>query len=142
MVQVNKNDEVSQKNQGRCANLISTGLIGHQVVCRCSICSLPRHEESHGYTMTMGEGAIILSLRKQKLNTRSCTEAELVACNDAMTQMLWTRNFLKEQGYKTKTYMKQDNTSTIQLEKNGRASSHKRTRHINIRYFCIKDQIN
>ena len=51
-------------------------------------------------------------------------------------------NFLKEQGYETKTYMKQDNTSAIQLEKNGKASSHKRTRHINIRYFFIKDQID
>ena len=95
-----------------------------------------------GYTMSMGEGAIISSSRKQKLNTRSSTEAELVACDDAMTQVLWTRNFLKEQGYETKTYMKQDNTSAIQLEKNGKASSHKRTRHINIRYFFIKDQID
>ena len=99
--------------------------------------------KSHtGYTMSMGEGAIILSSRKQKLNTRSSTEAELVACDDAITQVLWTCNFLKEQGYETKTYMKQDNTSAIQLEKNGRASSHKRTRHINIRYFFIKDQID
>ena len=70
--------------------------------------------KSHtGYTMSMGQGAIISSSRKQKLNTRSSTEAELVACDDAMTQVLWTRNFLKEQGYETKTYMKQDNTSAI-----------------------------
>ena len=59
-----------------------------------------------------------------------------------MTQVLWTHNFLKEQGYETKAYMKQDNMSAIQLEKNGRASSYKRTRHINILYFFIKDQIN
>ena len=95
-----------------------------------------------GYTMLMGQGTITSSSRKQKLNTRSSMEAELVACDDAMTLVLWTRNFLKEQGYDTKTYMKQDNTSAMQLEKNGRASSHKITRHINIRYFFIKDQIN
>jgi hypothetical protein len=29
----------------------------------------------------------------------------------------------------------------MQLEKNGRASSGKRTRHINIRYFFIKDRV-
>ncbi|MEM7375777.1 MAG: Ty1/Copia family ribonuclease HI, partial [Bacteroidota bacterium] len=99
--------------------------------------------KSHtGYTMTMGEGAIISSSRKQKLNTRSSTESELVACDDAMTQVLWTKQFLEHQGYETDAIMHQDNTSTIQLEKNGKASSHKRTRHINIRYFFIKDQID
>ena len=35
----------------------------------------------------------------------------------------------------------QDNTSAIQLERNGRASSGQRTRHINIIYFFIKDRV-
>ena len=36
--------------------------------------------KSHiGIAMTMGKGAIISSSRKQKLNTRSSTEAELAA---------------------------------------------------------------
>ena len=99
--------------------------------------------KSHtGITMTMGEGAVMSSSRKQKLNTRSSTEAELVACDDAMTQVLWTKHFLEAQGYKNNTKLMQDNTSTILLEKNGKASSSKRTRHINIRYFFIKDQID
>ena len=102
----------------------------------------PNMRSHTGYTMLMGVGALISSSRKQKLNTRSSTEAELVACDDTVTQVLWTRNFLKEQGHETKTYMKQDNTSAIQLEKNRRASSHKRIRHVNVRYFFIKDQIN
>ena len=33
----------------------------------------------------------------------------------------------------------QDNTSAILLEKNGKSSSGKRTRHLNIRHFCITD---
>ena len=33
----------------------------------------------------------------------------------------------------------QDNTSAILLEKNGKSSSGKRTRHLNIRCFCITD---
>ena len=37
--------------------------------------------------------------------------------------------------------MYQDNTSSIKLEKNGKASSTKRTRHINIRYFLITDKL-
>ncbi len=35
----------------------------------------------------------------------------------------------------------QDNMSSILLEKNGRASSGKRTRHINIRYFFVADRV-
>ena len=37
--------------------------------------------------------------------------------------------------------MYQDNKSTILLEKNGRRSSGKRTRHINIRYYFIHDRV-
>lgn len=37
--------------------------------------------------------------------------------------------------------MHQDNKSTILLAENGRFSSSKRTRHINIRYFFVTDRI-
>ena len=37
--------------------------------------------------------------------------------------------------------MCQDNESAIKMENSGRASSGKRTRHINVRYFCIADRI-
>ena len=37
--------------------------------------------------------------------------------------------------------MFQDNQSAILLEKNGKKSSSKRTRHINIRYYFITDRI-
>ena len=36
----------------------------------------------------------------------------------------------------------QDNMSSILLEKNGKASSSRRTKHINIRYFFITDRVN
>ena len=36
----------------------------------------------------------------------------------------------------------QDNKSLILLEQNGKSSSGKRTRHINIRYFFITDWVN
>jgi hypothetical protein len=35
----------------------------------------------------------------------------------------------------------QDNRSAMLLEKNGKASSSKRTKHINIRYFFVTDMI-
>ena len=99
--------------------------------------------KSHtGMTMKMGEGAITSLSRKQKLVTRSSTEAELVAVDDCMTQVLWTKYFLEEQGYPTKaTVILQDNSSAIKLEKNGHKSMGQRSRHINNRYFFITDQI-
>ena len=98
--------------------------------------------KSHtGSVQSLGRGAATTISSKQKLNTKSSTEAELVAADDTMPLALWTRNFLKEQGYESKTTLHQDNTSTILLEKNGKESSGKRTRHLNIRYFFIKDCI-
>jgi hypothetical protein len=73
---------------------------------------------------------------KQKLNTRSSTESELVAVDDLMPTVLWTRQFLNEQGFEVvDNIVYQDNQAAILLEKNGRASSGKRTKHINTRFF-------
>ena len=99
--------------------------------------------KSHtGGVFTAGKGAINTISAKQKLNTRSSTEAELVAADDITPQAIWTRNFLKEQGYESSTTIYQDNTSAMLLETNGMESSSKRTRHINIRYYFIKDCID
>lgn len=62
--------------------------------------------------------------------------------NDVLPQVLWTRYFLEAQGYGvTESVVDQDNQSAILLEKNGRASSSKRTRHINIRYLFVTDRV-
>jgi KUP system potassium uptake protein len=93
-----------------------------------------------GVTMTMGKGSVYASSLRQKLNTRSSTEAELVGVDDAMGMILWTRLFLQAQGYEVRdTKIYQDNKSAMLLEENGKQSSSRRTRHINIRYFFITD---
>jgi hypothetical protein len=99
--------------------------------------------KSHtGGTMSLGKGTIYNTSTRQKLNTKSSTESELVGVNDVMPQILWTRYFLEAQGYGVKdSIIYQDNQSSILLEKNGRGSSSKRTRHINIRYFFVTDRI-
>ena len=52
-----------------------------------------------------------------------------------MPNILWTKYFLNWKGYNAKdTIIYQDNKSTILLEKNGKKSSSKRTKHIAIRY--------
>jgi len=96
-----------------------------------------------GGVMSLGRGAIFSTSTKQKLNTRSSTECELVGVNDVMAQVLWNRYFLEAQGYDLEdNIVFQDNESAILLERNGRASSSKRTGHINIRYFFVQDHIS
>ena len=99
--------------------------------------------KSHtGGVMTLGKGAVQSISQKQKLNTKSSTEAEVVGADDVMVHLMWMKHFLDAQGYEAKqTILYQDNTSAMLLEKNGRESSGKRTRHINIGYFHIKDRI-
>ena len=79
---------------------------------------------------------------KQKLNIRSSTEAKLVAVNDAMSKILWTRLFIQAQGYTVSdNIVYQDNQSAMLLEKNGKMSSSKRTRHLEIRFFYVTDNV-
>ena len=102
----------------------------------------PDYKSHTGAVLTMGKGAIVSMSRKQKMNTRSSTEAELVAADDAAGLILWTKLFLKAQGYEIENnILYQDNKSTILLQENWKKSSGKRTRHLNIRYFFLTDQV-
>ncbi len=95
-----------------------------------------------GATMSLGKGSMYATSVRQKLNTKSSTEAELVAVDDVMPQVMWTRYFLEAQGIKVReNIVYQDNQSAMLLEKNGKASSGKRTRHVNIRYFFVTDRV-
>jgi hypothetical protein len=50
---------------------------------------------------------------------------------------------MEAQGYQVwDNILFQDNKSAILLEKNGKASSSKHTKHINIQYFFITDHVN
>jgi hypothetical protein len=96
-----------------------------------------------GSTMLMGTGNMWSSSIKQKLNTRSSTEAELVAVDDMMPQVLLTSYFLMGQGFNVgPSRILQDNKSAMLFEENGMASSSKQTRHINIRFYFITDQVH
>ena len=98
--------------------------------------------KSHtGAVMKMGTGAILSACMKQKLNGHSSCESELIGTDDASIMILWTKLFMGAQGYLIKkNLVYQDNMSTIRLLKNGKRSSGKRTRALNIRYFFLTDQ--
>ena len=103
------------------------------------------HPDMRSHTraiMSLGGGAVYASSTRQKINTRSSTEGELVGVSNTMPQIVWTRNFLEAQGYNMGlSDVYQDNQSAMVLEKNGKASSSRRTHHINIRYFFVTDRV-
>ena len=52
------------------------------------------------------------------MNTRNSTEAELVAANDIIEPMVWTRSFLEAQGYLIQAnVLFEDNKIVILLKK-------------------------
>ena len=87
--------------------------------------------------LMLGDATIYVKSSKQKIVTRSSTESELVGISDALSQILWTREFLIRQGLSIgPAVVYQDNQSTIFLANKGRSTS-ERSRHIMIRYFFV-----
>jgi hypothetical protein len=101
------------------------------------------HEDCRGQTgslVTFGRGAVSSSSNIMKCNTKSSTETELISLADKLADVVWMRYFIECQGYDIDEYIIfQDNMSALSLEKNGRISSSKRTKHIKAKYFLIKD---
>jgi Reverse transcriptase (RNA-dependent DNA polymerase) len=103
----------------------------------------PDFRSHTGGCMSFGTGAIACKSTKQKLNTKSSTEAEIVGASDYMPNAIWTKMFMEAQGYNiTSTVLEQDNESAIKLSTNGRASAGPKSRHVDIRYFWLKDRIS
>ena len=95
-----------------------------------------------GMQMSLGVGTIHGSSKKQKINTSSSTEAEIVAVADSMPKMMWCKYFMEAQGYLVQDlYVYQDNESAILLETNGMRSVGKGSRHIKIKYFFVVDKV-
>ena len=90
----------------------------------------------------MGYRAVLSISSKQKINTKISTEAELVGVDNAMTFVMWMKHFFELQvkdlsnpkfnQYGNHIIIEQDNTSAIQLKRNGWKSSTKRTKHIDV----------
>ena len=92
--------------------------------------------------MSFGRGVFSTKSTKQKLNTKSSTEAAVVGVSDYLPGNIWTENFWKHQGNDLKeSTLYQDNTSAMKLERNGWESCGQKSRHIDIRYFWIKDRL-
>ena len=104
------------------------------------------HEDMKSHTggaVSMGCGAFMCKSIKQKLNTKSSTEAEVVGASDFLPSTIWARMFMASQGFVfSENTFHQDNMSAILLSRNGRSSSGQKTRHIDIRYFFMQDRFD
>ena len=102
------------------------------------------HENCRSHTgavLTLGKGPILVKSQRQGLNSRSSTESELIAVSDAITHVIWCRNWLIAQGYPdVAAKVFQDNKSTIALLEAGESNS-TRTKHISSKYFFAHDRI-
>ena len=102
----------------------------------------PNMKGHTGANLTFGTGTVHGKSAKQKPNTRSSTETELVSVDNCMPLALWTNLFVKEQGHSIgDTVTHQDNKSTTLLENNRNFGSGKRTKHIQARFHFVTDQI-
>ena len=123
-------------------NLTTSSILEIKWWVDASFATHPDMRSHTGGVMMVGKGAVYTSSIRQKINTKSSTEAEMVGVSDLIGQVLWTRSFLEEQGHKVNSNtVYQDNKSAILLEENGKGSSSKRTRHMDIRYLFITDRI-
>ena len=78
---------------------------------------------------------------KQKIVTKSSTEAELVALSDSANVPIHMARFLRSQGYMIPpVILYQDNKSAMALIKKGRSTSDL-SKHISLRYFWISEKI-
>ena len=102
----------------------------------------PNKRSHTGSVLSLGEGCVQASSTKQKINVKSSTEAELVGVDDRIGHVLWCNYFLGAQGMEPDTVVFQDNRSAMLLENNGSFSSGKRTKHIDVRYFFVKDRVD
>ncbi len=94
----------------------------------------PDMKSQTGGCMSLGTGILHAKSGKQKLNTRSTTESEIVGVSDYFPYTIWEVNFMEAQGYKLKkNLVHQDNESAIRIEKNGRNSCTGNSRHVDIR---------
>jgi hypothetical protein len=103
------------------------------------------YKDCRGHTgamMSLRKGATTSFSNKQKINTKSSTESELVSADQALSSILHTGYFIEAQGYFVKHNLPfQDNQSTMHLEVNGSLSSSKCTKHIKCCFFFICNKI-
>ena len=142
----NKLKRVLQYLRGTIDLVLTLGADDLLEMCAWVDVSYGVHDDCRSHTggaISWGWGVLLTMCKKQKLNTKSSTEGEIVGVSDFLPNMIWARMFLEAQGdviQKSKLY--QDNQSAMKIILNGRKSSGQKTKHMDNRYFWIKDRLS
>ena len=104
------------------------------------------HEDSKGHSgimLSLGlqDAPFLAKSRKQSLVTRSSTEAEVFAMDQAVLDIEWFRLLLSELGYRQQdpTTVFQDNKSAIQIFETEKYTT--RTKHFAMRYHYVRQAV-
>jgi hypothetical protein len=103
------------------------------------------HDTGHGHggvIITLGSAPIAWRSFKIRAVTRSSSESELYALEEAVTYAVWLRGILSDLGVDTAdpTVICQDNKSTI-IMANKEVLSFKRTKHLLVREAFVKEHL-
>ena len=98
------------------------------------------YKSSSGYCMAVGGSLLSWSSGKQPVIAQSTAESELISANNASREVIWWKMLLGEMGFPQETVtVWEDNKACILLASN--PQNHKRTKHIQVRYYYIRDLI-
>jgi hypothetical protein len=101
---------------------------------------LSDRKSTTGFAFYLYGSLISWGSRKQHTVALSTTEAEYMALAEAGKENLWIKQFLGQIGIDCeRTILMGDNYGAMELAKN--PTNHSRTKHIDIRYHFIRDQV-
>ena len=93
-----------------------------------------------GIIVTYGGCAISWQSQRQATVSTSTTEAEIIAASEGAKEIIWMKRLFKEIiKHKDIPIVHIDNTAAIRLAQN--PEFHKRTKHISIRHFFIREKV-
>lgn len=95
-----------------------------------------------GYVIKLGSCVINWEARKQRCTALSSTEAEYLAIADVCKDICFVKNFLSEIMSKTFNVVVYNDNQSAQRLLLVKEYSHKRTKHIDLRYHFVKDLIS
>ena len=95
-----------------------------------------------GSSTSLGKGSIESNSSKQKVNTKSAHESEIIGLSDRLSRLIWARNMILDQGVKIgPAIVYQDNKGVLEVCKRGQ-NGNSRTKHIALRYNFVRDFID
>ncbi|XP_060974282.1 polyadenylate-binding protein 2-like [Cannabis sativa] len=102
---------------------------------------LDSRKSQTGYVFKMNNNTVSWKANLQSIVALSTTEAEYIACTEAVKEALWMKGITRELGIQHETVeIFCDSQSALHLSKN--QVFHERTKHIDVRFHFIRNTIS